>query len=41
MIPSLPHVLEACAATYVVPWAELAPWLSDAGREGVAALKAG
>ena len=41
MTPSLPHVIQACAATYVVPWKELDPYLSKEGKAGVAALKAG
>lgn len=40
MTPSLPHVIQACAATYVVPWGELDPYLSKEGKAGVAALKA-
>jgi hypothetical protein len=36
--PSLPHVAQACGATSVVPFAELAPLLSAEGRAGVARL---
>ncbi len=31
-MPDLPHVGQVCAETLVVPWHELAPYLSDEGR---------
>jgi hypothetical protein len=36
--PSLPHVIQACAETAVVPFAELTTMLSPAGKHGVARL---
>ncbi|WEK48047.1 MAG: hypothetical protein P0Y56_07060 [Candidatus Andeanibacterium colombiense] len=41
LIPSLPHVIQACADSYVVPWRALAPYLSDEGKAGAAVLRAG
>jgi hypothetical protein len=38
-VPSLPHVAAACQATYTVPWAEVEPFLNDAGRAGLARLR--
>jgi hypothetical protein len=37
--PQLPHVVQACEDTAVVPFRELAPFLSSAGREGAARLR--
>jgi len=39
--PSLPHVAQACGDDAAVPFAELAPWLSAAGKAGAARQKAG
>lgn len=36
--PSLPHVIQACEDAAEVPFAELAPFLSPAGRAGIARL---
>ncbi|MGN6357694.1 MAG: hypothetical protein ACTHLU_09475 [Novosphingobium sp.] len=36
--PSLPHVVQACEDAAVVPFADLAPFLSPAGRTGIARL---
>jgi hypothetical protein len=36
--PQLPHVVQACEDTAVVPFRELAPFLSAAGREGAGRL---
>ena len=38
-VPSLPHVIAACQATYRVSWSELAPFLSETGRAGLARLR--
>jgi hypothetical protein len=40
-VPSLPHVIAACQATYTVPWSELTPLLSETGRAGLARLLGG
>ena len=40
-VPSLPHVIAACQATYTVPWTDLAPFLNQAGRAGLARLRGG
>lgn len=37
-VPSMPHVAAPCAATFTVPWADLAPFLNLEGTEGVARL---
>jgi hypothetical protein len=37
-VPSLPHVIAACQATYTVPWPELESFLNEAGRAGLARL---
>jgi hypothetical protein len=37
--PSLPHVVQACADTSVVPFAELNAFLSSNGRAGIARLE--
>jgi hypothetical protein len=37
--PSLPHVAQACTDTAVVPFGELAPFLSPAGQNGAARLR--
>lgn len=39
--PSLPHVAMACGDDAAVPFAELGPWLSAAGKAGVARQKGG
>jgi hypothetical protein len=38
--PSLPHVSQACGDAAVVPFAELAPFLSDDGKAGAARIAA-
>jgi hypothetical protein len=38
-VPSLPHVVQACEDAAVVPFAELAPFLSAEGREGIVRLR--
>lgn len=38
-VPSLPHVIAACQATYTVAWSELAPFLNETGRTGLARLR--
>lgn len=38
--PSLPHALQACGDTSVVPFADLAPFLSDEGKVGAARIAA-
>jgi len=38
-IPSMPHALTPCVATFSVPWDELEPALSEKGRAEVAALR--
>ncbi|MHA6723992.1 hypothetical protein [Sphingomonas sp. RS2018] len=38
--PGMPHVLAPCANAMIVPWAALAPYLSQAGRAGWASLNA-
>jgi hypothetical protein len=40
-VPSLPHVIAACQATYTVPWSELAPLLNETGRAGLVRLRGG
>jgi hypothetical protein len=40
-VPSLPHVIAACQATYTVPWPEVAPFLNETGRAGLARLRGG
>lgn len=37
--PSFPHVAAACETPVVVPWGEIEPYLSDAGRKGLARLR--
>lgn len=37
--PSLAHVEQACEEEKLVPWRVLAPWLSAAGKAGVASLR--
>lgn len=39
--PSLPHVAKACGDDAAVPFAELAKWLSPAGKAGAARQKGG
>ncbi|MBK6802432.1 MAG: hypothetical protein IPG83_13395 [Novosphingobium sp.] len=39
--PSLPHVAQACGDDAAVPFAELGPWLSAAGKAGAARQKGG
>ncbi|WP_160602921.1 hypothetical protein [Pontixanthobacter aquaemixtae] len=39
-IPSLPHVIAVCAETVVVPWGELAPFLTMEGRAAMLSLQA-
>lgn len=36
--PQLPHVVQACEETAMVPFGELAPFLTPAGREGTSRL---
>jgi hypothetical protein len=38
--PGMPHVLTACANPVLVPYAELAPFLNDLGKAGVASVQA-
>jgi hypothetical protein len=40
-VPSLPHVVKACLTTYTVPWSDLAPFLNETGRAGLARLRGG
>lgn len=40
-VPSLPHVVAACQATYTVRWGELEPFLSETGRAGLTRLRGG
>lgn len=37
-IPSMPHVMAACADPTFLDWSKLEPWLSDRGREGLARI---
>lgn len=37
-MPIVPHVLGPCRAVFAVPWVELAPFLNEEGRAGVARL---
>ncbi len=39
--PQLPHVVQACAETWVVPFRELTPFLSPAGKAGAARVGGG
>lgn len=39
--PSLPHVAQACGEDAAVPFAQLGPWLSAAGKAGMARQKGG
>ncbi len=38
-VPNVPHVAGLCRATFLVPWDELEPFLSDAGRAGAARVR--
>jgi hypothetical protein len=41
MAPSLPHVYQGCAGDAVIPFTEVAPFLSPEGRQGIERLKSG
>lgn len=38
-VPIVPHAYAPCAATFTVPWDELAPFLNAEGRAGLARLR--
>lgn len=39
-VPVVPHAYGPCRATFTVPWEELGPFLNDAGKAGLARLRA-